>query len=183
MRAKLRQDSPGVPANHTSPKGNTRWAGRTLLALILLSRTVTFTAGCTPDPGTEGGSCKGDACHGYCDDGLTCGNDDKCHPAQAPPSSSGAACWTDESSACGDAAAEYVCNGGATPAQTLALSTCAPSLSYGGGLSTFCCSLASDGGLPDAGIGAEAADSAEETDSAYAADSVRASEAGDGGTD
>jgi hypothetical protein len=110
--------------------------GRALLAVLLASRTVTWTVGCNnpPPPGSQGGKCEDNGCNTYCNDGLTCDNStNTCVGAPAAsttPPAPGCDEW--ETDACGSQV-PYRCVGGALPDRACVLQSTEP------GSALYCC--------------------------------------------
>jgi hypothetical protein len=135
-----RNEPSRVPPRHRAWTGCHRlWPGRAFIGLLLASRTVTWTVGCAPPDGSDGGKCLDNGCNTYCDDGLQCDNGTNTCVAPPPPGppapppaicnavSYGAPCGNDVPFSCyGDASPNRACNAEPTDDAGYTLFCCAP---------------------------------------------------------
>jgi hypothetical protein len=109
--------------------------GPCVVGLFLLSRTISFTVGCGPATGAQGGKCNDNGCNTYCDPGLQCDNTSNTCVAdstQGGPSTPPVGCEELLDDACG-ANVGYRCYGGSVPKGTCTAN------SADSGATTYCC--------------------------------------------
>jgi hypothetical protein len=119
-----------------------------VLALLLLSHTFAFDAGCAL-PGESGGRCKRYGCSTYCDNGLTCDAlSNTCVGGDLPSLSSPETCTNASLNECPEGQLAFACQGSATPpAGPFTPSSC-QQVGPSGSDILYCCVTTWSGPLP-----------------------------------